>query len=578
MSDLSAAFFCFHGTSAGPRLPCGSWTDGPMVSPVCGGSMDKPAGRAADRGNKYKREVKNYMGERKNPKLKTASGGFLGAVERIGNRMPHPNYIFMILTVFIVIVSGLAAGSAVIHPGTGEEVVVRSLANADGLRWFLTSVTKNFINFAPLGNVIVCMIGIGIADEAGLLGSALRHVMVGAPKTVATAIIIFAGVMGNMAGSATFVIIPPLAAIIFKAMGRHPIAGVAAGFAGVAAGLNANLLITTTDITLSGITTNAAQIVAPDFAENQAGNWYFMIASTVLLTVVGTVVLEKLVEPRLGRYDASSAADSEEDVKREAELMHLTDGQRKGLKMALITLIVYVVLLMICVVPFNGILRDPVSHTIVPSPFINGMVAIITIGFAAVGIAYGIPAGTIKKSDDVIRMATKSMNGFSGFIILCFFAAQFCEVFAYTNLGMWLSVKGADALAQAGFTGIPLIICFVILASLINFLIGSASAKWTLLAPIFVPMFMNPSIGFHPYYTQSAYRIADSVTNCVSPLEPFMPYIISLMQKYDKKAGLGTVVSVMLPIAGAFWLSWVLLLVIWSIAKLPLGPGVGIMF
>ena len=513
------------------------------------------------------------MSETKNQAPKK-SKGFLGAVETIGNKLPHPNYIFMILSILIVIISGLLAGSTVTHPSTGEPVAVVSLANGGGLRWFLTNMTKNFINFAPLGNVIVCMIGIGIADESGLLRSALKKCMMGAPKTVATAIVLFFGVMGNLAGSATFVIIPPLGAIIFKAMGRHPIVGIAAGFGGVAAGLNANLLVTSTDITLSGITIQAAHTIDPNIVENVAGNWYWMAFSTFLLTFVGTIVLEKVIEPRLGTYDASMAEDSDEESEAEAKLITLSPGEQKGLKMAGLALLIYIVLLLLAVVPYNGVLRDPETHGVISSPFMKGMVGVISIGFATVGIAYGIPAGSIKKSGDIIKLATKAMNGFSGFIILCFFAAQFCEIFSYTNLGTWLSVKGADALVASGFTGIPLIVCFIVIASLINFLIGSASAKWALIAPIFVPMFMNPAVGFNPYYTQGAFRVADSVTNCISPLEPFMPYIISLMQKYDKNAGLGTVISVMLPIAIAFWLSWTGAFIIWTLLDLPLGPGI----
>ncbi|MDR1376406.1 MAG: AbgT family transporter [Synergistaceae bacterium] len=497
----------------------------------------------------------------------TRQRGILGAIERVGNMLPHPVYIFIILTAVVIVVSIFMKDVTFLNPGNGKEETIKNLATAEGLRWMLQSMVNNFTRFPPLGMVLVMMIGLGLAEEAGLLRAVLRKAISGAPRTLTTAIVVFAGIMGNLAGSATFVVIPPLGGLIFKSLNRHPLAGIAAGFAGVAGGLSANLLITPTDILCAGLTEKAAQIIVSGFTVHPAVNWYFMFASTAVLTLAGVFVTEKLVEPSLGVYEG----EGEELTDAETTLMDVTEAERRGMRNAGIVTLVYVALIALTIVPSNGILRDPTLGTIIPSPFLSAMIPILFLWFFLVALAYGITAKTIKNSNDVIKHMTESMKGFAGFIVLCFFAAQFVEYFAYTNLGLYLAVEGADYLQSSGFVGIPLIVAFIIFVCLINFLIGSASAKWALLAPIFVPMFMK--LNFSPFLTQAAYRVADSVTNCVSPLEPFMPFIIICAQRYDKKAGLGTVISVMIPYAVFFLISWTLLLLAFYVFNLPLGPG-----
>lgn len=413
------------------------------------------------------------------------------------------------------------------------------------------------------------MIGLGLAEETGLLRTVLRTSIVKAPKTLVTFIVIFSGILGNIAGSATFVVIPPLGALIFKALGRHPIAGIAAGFGGVAAGLSANLLVTPTDVLLSGLTEKAAQIIDSGAVVHPAVNWYFMIASTIVLSIVGTIVVEKVVEPRLGKYDPS---EGEEDQDEEAEkLMNISKLEKKGLRNAGIATLAYLAVILCITIPKNAILRNPETGGLIPSPFLSSMIPILLIWFVVAALAYGITAKTITSLSDIEKQMTNSMKGFASFIVLCFFAAQFVEFFSYSNLGLLLSVKGAAFFSATGIKGIPLVVGFILFVTIINFLMGSSSAKWALLAPIFVPMFMQ--LGLSPEYTQAAYRIADSVTNCISPLEPFLPFIIICCQKYNKKAGLGTVVSSMAPIAGTFLVSWTILLVVWTLLRLPLGPG-----
>ena len=496
---------------------------------------------------------------------KTHKNRVWNAIEKFGNRLPHPAYIFVILTVVVLVVSKLCAHIEFPHPNTGEMQHINDLLSKEGFLWLLDSMVNNFITFSPLGVTLVSMLGIGIAEETGLIRTAIKTSIAGAPRALVTAVVLFVGIMGNMAGSATFVIIPPLGAMIFKAMGRHPIAGLAAGFAGVAAGLSANLIVTQTDILLAGISESAAQIYDPSYTVNPTVNWYFMAASTVLLTIVGTIVIDKFVEPRLGAYRPEDDNSGED-----ASLTEITADEKAGLKWAGIALLIYLALLALTIVPKNGILRGE-NGSVINSPFMNGMVPILTLFFLVAGLAYGIRTKAIKKSSDLVDMWGKSISGLSGFVVLCFFAGQFVKVFSESNIGLYLSVQGSEFLSKSNLTGPPLIICFILITMVINLMIGSASAKWALMAPIFVPMFMK--LNLSPAFTQAAFRIADSTTNAISPLEPFMPFIIMTAIKYDKKAGLGTVIATMLPLVIAFVVSWTILLLIWYGLLLPLGPG-----
>lgn len=498
-----------------------------------------------------------------NKKEKSNIQGF----EKVANFLPHPIYIFIILTLVVFIISGLLASLTFTDPATNKAVAVQSLLSAKGLQWFLDNMVKNLVNFKPLGVVLVVSIGLGVADNSGLMKSAIQGSIMNAPKSLITSLVIFVGLICHVAGDASFVIVPPLAAIIFKAVGRHPIAGLAAGFASIAGGLSACIFITTTDILLSGITETAAKIVDPKFTVHPAVNWYFMAASTIMLTIVGTIIIDKVVEPRLGKYVPE---DTEESDKEEESMKTMTVDQKAGLKAAGIASLIYIVLISLTIIPRNGILRGP-KGTLVPSPFLSDMVPIIMLLFLISGIVYGIKVKTIKNMNTIVKYMTSGVKQFGGFIVLCFFAAQFVESFSYSKLGKLVAVNGSRFLTKSHLTGLPLIICFLVVVTFINFLIGSASAKWALLAPIFVPMFMK--LGYTPYFTQAVYRIGDAVTNCISPLEPFMPFAIIIAQKYKKNAGLGTVIKSTLPVAIGFWVSWVLLLIIFYLFKLPFGPG-----
>jgi aminobenzoyl-glutamate transport protein len=497
-------------------------------------------------------------------KAKKSTNRFFSKVERIGNSLPHPIYIFIILSIIIMIISAIFSGKVISVNNSGEPLVIKNLLNRTGIIWILKNSVKNFINFPPLGMVLVTMLGIGLAEETNFLKTLLKLCIIKAPMKLVTAIVIFSGIMGNVAGSAVFIIIPPLAAIIFKSLGKHPIAGLAAGFIGVSGGLSANLLITPTDVINAGITDLSAKIIDPNYSVNPSANWYFMIVSTFLLTLVGTIILDKFIEPRLGKFEDYHADDN---------IMNITTSEKKALKIAGGVTLIYIFLLLITIVPTNGILRGE-NGSLVPSPFLDSMIPILTLLFFIPAFTYGKITKQIKNKNDLIKLLSKSLGGLSSFVLLCFFAAQFVSFFSYTNLGIWISITGANYLKSINLFGLPVIIMFILFCTFTNFFIGSLSAKWTILAPIFVPMFME--MGLSPAFTQAAFRIADSVTNPISPLEPFIPFIIITMQKYNRNYGLGTIISIMFPLSIGFLISWTTLLIIWYLFNFSLGPQAGI--
>lgn len=487
---------------------------------------------------------------------------FLDWVERVGNKLPHPFTMFIILTAVTVLLSAVIEmmGVQAVHPGTKEIVKVKSLLSKDGILWIISSFLKNFIGFKPLGLVLVMTFGIGLAEEVGFVFTALRKLVLGVPRQLLTATVIFAGIMGNMASDAAFVVIPPLAALIFLAVKRHPLAGLAAGFAGVGAGFTANLVVAGTDALLSGITNEAAKAVLTDVAVSPVSNWYFLIVSTFVLTFVGAWITEKIVEPRLGEYKGNASK----------KLDALTPLENKGLRNSGIAALIYISIILIGLVPKTGMLRDAEAHTIIPSPFLSGIIPIIMMFFIIIGVTYGLTVGTIKSEKDIPKMLSKVMKGMSGYIVLVFAAAQFIAFFNWSNMGTIVAVKGAAFLDKVGFTGIPLIIGFIVITTIVNLFIGSGSAKWALLAPIFVPMLSL--MGFSPAFVQLAYRIGDSATNPMSPLFPYFPVVLAFAQEYDENAGVGTLLSLMIPFCLTFLAIWIVQMIIWMVFNLPLGP------
>lgn len=489
---------------------------------------------------------------------------FLNIIEKGGNLLPHPATLFLIFAILIVAASGVASwlGLEVQHPAKDEMIKPVNLLSVEGLHYILTSMVHNFTSFAPLGTVLVALLGIGVAEGSGLMGTALRLIVIKAPAKILTFVIVFSGVMSNAASEVGYVLLIPLAAIIFLAVGRHPVLGIAAAFAGVSGGYSANLLLGTIDPLLAGLSQEAAHIIDPNYSVNPAANYYFLAVSTFIIAAAGTWVTEKLVAPRLGKYTG--------DEKPE-ELKPLTPLEKKGLWSASAVVFVLSLVIIAGLVPENGYLRDPKTNDILKSPFMSGIVAIIFIGGALAGLAYGIAAKTIKSDSDAMKGMSKSMETLGSYLVLVFFAAQFVAYFNKTNLGLIIAVEGSSVLKSLNLGEIPLMISFVILTSILNLFMGSASAKWAIMAPVFIPMFML--LGYSPEFTQAAYRVGDSVSNVISPMMSYFALIIAMIQKYDKNAGLGTLISTMLPYTVVFFIIWSLLLVGWVALDLPLGPG-----
>lgn len=486
----------------------------------------------------------------------------LDKIEVVGNKLPHPATLFLMMAVIVALLSlwASAVGLEATHPATGEIIAVRNLLNADGLRWIYMNVESNFVNFPPLGLVLVILIGIGVAEGSGLFTVLVRQLVLGAPTKLITAAIITAGIFSHLASEIGYVILIPLGAMIFHALGRHPMAGFAAAFAGVSAGFGSNFLIGSVDPILAGLSTSAAQIIDPSMNINPMVNYFFMVASAIMIIIVGTWVTEKIVEPRLGEYKGSQ---------KPLDIEQITPLEKKGLRWAGIGTLIFIGIMAMTIIPENGLLRDPITGSVLRSPFFSGIVVALTLLFFVPGIIYGIVVKTITSDKDVVTHMTNSMKGMAGYIVLVFFAAQFIYWFNYSNLGLVLAIDGAEFLSHVGFTGIPLILAFLLLSSVLNMFMGSASAKWAIMAPVFVPMFMI--LGYHPGLTQAAFRIGDSVTNVITPMMSYFALIVTYAQNYDKKNGIGTIISLMIPYTVIFLLVWIVMMTIWMLLGIPLG-------
>ena len=493
---------------------------------------------------------------------------FLDFVEWGGNKLPHPAVLFAVFALSVVVGSAVlsAAGIVAVHPTTGAEIRAVNLLSAEGLRRIITSLVQNFAGFAPLGTVLVAMLGVAVAEGAGLLSALIRMVVLSAPKRLITLIVVFAGIMSNAASEAGYVILIPLAAVIFHAVGRHPLAGLAAAFAGVSGGYSANLVLGTVDPLLAGITQEAARIIDPAYTVNPASNYYFLAVSTFLLTALGTWVTEKIVEPRLGRYEGDAKPEAMDRLKPE---------EKRGLWWAAAVSAVFIGLILWGLLPDGGALRDPKHNDILHSTFLTGIVAFIFAGFLLPGIVYGVVTRSIRSEGDVIGFMSKAMGTLAGYIVLVFFAAQFVAFFSWTNVGLITAINGAQFLKSVGLTGIPLFLSFIAVSALLNLLMASASAKWAVMAPVFVPMFMRR--GYTPELTQVAYRVGDSTTNIITPMMSYFALIVAFAQKYRKDAGLGTLTAIMLPYTVVFFVGWALLLLVWMWMGLPVGPGAGLL-
>ncbi|EGR2794684.1 aminobenzoyl-glutamate transporter [Vibrio navarrensis] len=502
---------------------------------------------------------------------------FLDSVEYLGNLLPHPITLFALFCLAILISSGIAGYFEVSVADPRPEgakgraadgmIHVVSLLNADGLELIVTNLVKNFVGFAPLGTVLVAMLGVAIAEYSGLLSAAMRGLVMGASKRMVTVTVVFAGIISNTASELGYVVLIPLAAMLFHSLGRHPLAGLAAAFAGVSGGYSANLLIGTVDPLLSGITETAAQMIDPSYTVGPEVNWYFMFVSTFVIAGLGAFVTEKIVEPKLGKYNDEEAS---EDLSQD-KMGSLTALEKKALKLAGLATLLVSALLAWTVVPADGILRSD-AGTIAGSPFLKSIVAFIFVFFAVPGFVYGKVVGTMKSDRDVINAMSKSMSSMGMYIVLVFFAAQFVAFFKWTNFGQVFAVAGAEFLQEIGLTGPMLFFAFILMCGFINLMIGSASAQWAVTAPIFVPMLML--VGYAPEVIQAAYRIGDSTTNIITPMMSYFGLILAVATRYMKNLGIGTLIAVMLPYSLVFIVGWSLLFYVWVfVFGLPVGPG-----
>lgn len=490
----------------------------------------------------------------------------LNGIERAGNALPDPAALFLIL---LLVVWGLSAllspiQFSEIDPRSGKPLQVVNLLTGSEIATFLSGMVATFTGFHPLGVVLVALLGVGVAEHTGFINAALKSLLNVTSKALLTPMLILVAIVSHTAADAGYVLVIPLGGVIFYAAGRHPLAGIAAAFAGVSGGFSANPIPSSLDPLLSGLTQAAAQIIAPERMVNPLSNWFFTGISTFLIIAVGWYLTDRVIEPRLSRV----AIDG--DVNEIPRFEELGPRERKGLWIALLALVLGLALLMAVSLPAGSPLRSPEGAlTASTAPLMQSIVPLIFLLFLLPGIVYGYAAGTISGHRDIIKGMSKSMSTMGYYIVLAFFASLFIAAFGKSNIGALLALKGAGVLQELALPAQVTIVGIILLTATVNLLIGSASAKWALLAPIFVPMLMQ--LGISPELTQAAYRVGDSTTNIITPLMPYFPLVVVYAQRYAKGTGIGTLVSLMLPYSLSFLVSWTVLLISYWLLGIPLG-------
>ncbi|WP_426429252.1 AbgT family transporter [Staphylococcus equorum] len=492
---------------------------------------------------------------------------FLNIVEKVGNRLPDPSILFFLMCVGLAILTWVVSlfQISVKHPGTGDTIAIKSILSKDGLSMILNDAIKNFSEFPALGLVLAVMLGIGIAEKTGYFDKLMIQVVHKAPKNFIVPVIIIIGIIGNAAGDAAPIVLPPLAAMVFIKLGYHPIAGLAMAYASALGGFSANVMIGMSDALLYAFTKPATSIVSDSVHVNVAMNWYFIAASVLVLLPSVYWVTMRFVIPRLGKYDDSNSAIQADDSNSK-----LTPQENRAVFWANISFFVLIVLLIILAIPQHSFLRNANTGSLLnDAPIINGVGLIILVLFLVPGLVYGIMIKEFKNSKDLGKMLADSMSSMGSFIVIVFFAAQLLAFLEWSNLGIIVAVKGASILQ--GQNGVVLILGIILLSALINLLIGSASAKWGILAPIFIPMLII--VGFHPALTQMLYRIGDSISNPITPMMPYLPLLLSYAQKYDNDMKLGSLLSSLMPYTIILSIVWPLFMIAWYLLGWPLGPG-----
>ena len=506
------------------------------------------------------------MKDNTNAKKVSKIDRLINGIEAVCNKLPPPAILFCWLFLFTAVLGAIftMTGLTLTNPASGEAVTSANLFTTEGLHWFLDNMVKNFTGFAPLGLVITMTLGIGLCEESGMLISLLNSSLKNVPAALVPYVVAFIGTVGNIASDTAMVVIPPMAAIVYMGVNKHPVVGMMVGYAGAQAGFTANLMVAGTDTLLQGLTNDAIKAFMPEttFTVDATCNWFFMIASTFLCSAVIGWCSVHMIEPRLGKYEGAGSAKLDE----------VTPKQRKGLHAAGITALIYIAL--IAVLFFMGPLAGE-NGAFVGSPLLKGLIPILFVLFSVCGIAYGYVSGSFENVTYVNKAMAKQMTAMGSYVLFCFFCGQFQGLFNWTKLGTLLAIAGADFLENVGFTGIPLCVAFILLCSFVNIFVSSGSAKWAIFAPIFVPMFML--LGYHPGFTQLCYRIGDSPFNCWTPMSAYIWMILSVAQtKYVPNLKIGTLIANMIPMSIVLQIAWIIFLVIWMLLGIPFGPGVGI--
>jgi aminobenzoyl-glutamate transport protein len=493
-------------------------------------------------------------------------GRLLDAVERIGNRLPDPALLFVLLLLAVWVFSSLLADSRYdeIDPRTGGALVVHDLLTPAALTTFLSSMVSNFVSFPPFGVVLLAMLGIGVADHTGFIGAALRGLLSVTSKRVLTPMLIVVAIASHSAVDAGYVLVIPLGAVIFRAAGRHPLAGIAAAFAGVSGGFSANFVPSALDPMLQGISQAAAQLVDPGITLNPLNNYFFTASSTLLIVGLGWFLTDRVVEPRLARLEVDG------ELAGTPSFEPLSAAERRGLVAAASSMGILIALLFASVWPESSAWRGASGAlSSADAPLMKSIVPIIFLLFLVPGVVHGWVAGTVRSHRDLVDGMSRAMSGLGYYVVMAFFAAQFIAEFGRSNLGALVALKGAAGLEALALPGAVTLAGVVLITTLVNLFIGSSSAKWALLAPVLVPMLMQLDIG--PDLTQAAYRVGDSSTNIITPLMPYFPLVVVYCRRYVQATGIGTLVAMMLPYAAVFLAAWTTFLLLFWLAGIPLG-------
>jgi aminobenzoyl-glutamate transport protein len=502
--------------------------------------------------------------------------GSLQVIERVGNKLPHPFWLFTIMAGIVIALSALlnAMGVSAVSPVDGERIAVRSLLSPEGVQTIVGDAIDNFATFPPLAIIIVVMLGVSVAERSGLLNAMLRGSVTRVPARWLTFAVALTGITGSVASDAAYVVLIPLGALLFKAAGRSPVLGLVVAFGSVSAGYNASLLITPTDALLAALSTEAASIIDPGYTVTALDNYFFSVVSAVVLAALITLVTEFLLSRGSGGLAEDGDGDGDGEGDREAQelgSMTLSDAERRGLRDAGLTVLAAVAVLAVALVPPASPLRGE-DGTVLGSPIITGVAYVLGVLFLLAGVVYGRATGTVASARDVPEAMTAGVRDLAPVVVLFFAASQFLAYFRWTGIGEIVAIRGAALLDSAGVHPLVLFLGMIVFSSLLNLLITSGSAQWTLIAPVFVPMFMLLDVP--PETTQAVYRIADSSTNVISPMSPYFVMALGFLQRYRRDAGIGTLISLTLPLCLTVLVGWTLLFLGWWALDIPLGPGV----